>query len=134
MSISALADHCWEMVPEERATLTVETDRTVSADRSRLRQLLGNLFANTAEHGGRDVTVRVGSLTDGFYVADDGVGIPEEEREDIFEPGYSTTADGTGFGLRIVKKIADAHGWDIKVTGSDNGGARFEITEVDIVE
>jgi PAS domain S-box-containing protein len=134
VSVSALAEQCWKMVPEERATLTVETDRAVPADRNRLRQLLENLFANAVEHGGKDVTVRVGSLTDGFYVADDGVGIPERERKDIFEPGYSTTTDGTGFGLCIVKRVADAHGWDIRVTDSDDDGARFEITEVDTIE
>ena len=80
------------------------------------------------------MNINVGSLADGFYVADDGAGIPKGEREDVFEPGYSTTTDGTGFGLRIVKQIADAHGWDICVTDSENDGARFEITEVDTVE
>ncbi len=134
VSVSVLAEQCWKMVPKEGATLTVETDRTVSADRTRLRQLLENLFANAVEHGGNDVNINVGSLADGFYVADDGAGIPKGEREDVFEPGYSTTTDGTGFGLRIVKQIADAHGWDICVTDSENDGARFEITEVDTVE
>jgi len=64
------------------------------------------------------VTVSVGGLQDGFYVADDGVGIPESERRDVFEAGYSTAVDGTGFGLRIV----DVHGWRIQVTDSDDGG------------
>lgn len=134
VSVSALAERCWEVVPVEGATLTVEADQTVSADQNRLQQLLENLFANAATHGGQEVTVRVGGLADGFYVADDGVGISHEEREDIFEPGYSTTADGTGFGLRIVKKIADAHGWNIRVTDSDDGGARFEFTGVERVD
>ncbi|MFT4882376.1 MAG: signal transduction histidine kinase, partial [Salinirussus sp.] len=66
--------------------------------------------------------------------ADDGVGIPEGEREEVFEPGYSTAANGTGFGLRIVEQITDAHGWDIRVTDSNGDGARFEITGVDMVE
>ena len=78
--------------------------------------------------------MEAGSLTDGLCVADDGVGIPEGEREDVFEPGYSTTTDGTGSGLRAVERIADAHGWDVRVTDSDSGGARFEITKVDTVE
>jgi len=46
----------------------------------------------------------------------------------VFEPGFTTASDGTGFGLTIVKRIADAHGWEIGVTESDAGGARFEFS------
>ena len=134
VSLPALAEGCWEVGPEGSATLTVETDLTVLADRSRLRQLLEHLFTNATEHGPRNVTVRVGSLTDGFYVADDGAGVPERERADIFESGYSTAEGKTGFGLRIVKQIVDAHCWDIRVTDSEDGGARFEITGVETPE
>ncbi len=73
----------------------------------------------------------VGPLDDGFYVADDGVGLSTEAGERIFEAGYSGTRDGTGFGLSIVNRIVDAHGWDIRVTASAEGGARFEITNVE---
>jgi len=130
VSLSALAEECWAVVPEGEATLTVPTSRTVSADRGRLRQLLENLLANSVEHGDGAVTVTVGDLPDGFYVEDDGVGIPEPERADVFGAGYSGTEGGTGFGLRIVEQIVDAHGWDILVTDGEDGGARFEITGV----
>ena len=75
------------------------------------------------------VAVTVGHLDDepGFYVADDGPGIPPEERESIFEHGYTTEQDGTGLGLTIVDRIADAHGWTVTATDADAGGARFEI-------
>ena len=86
---------------------------------------------NAVEHGGSDVSISVGGVDDGFYIADDGVGIPDSERDRIFESGYSTAADGTGFGLRIVKQIVDAHGWEITATDSDSGGIRFEITGVE---
>jgi signal transduction histidine kinase len=81
------------------------------------------------------VTVTVGELADcdGFYVADDGPGIPADERETVFESGYSTAADGTGFGLSIVEEIASAHGWAVRVTDSAEGGARFEVAGVDVV-
>jgi signal transduction histidine kinase len=78
------------------------------------------------------VTVTVGGLPDGFFVADDGPGIPPEDRERVFETGYSTSAEGTGFGLRIVREVAQAHGWDVSVTESDGGGARFEIRGADV--
>ncbi|WP_323675087.1 ATP-binding protein [Halorubellus sp. PRR65] len=79
--------------------------------------------------------VRVGCLTAddrGFFVADDGAGIPVSEREKVFEQGYSGDG-GTGFGLAIVKAVADAHDWSIAVTESDGGGARFAFTGVDLV-
>jgi signal transduction histidine kinase len=75
------------------------------------------------------VTVRVGRLDDreGFYVADDGPGIPPAERGSVFEQGYTSQEEGTGLGLAIVERIADAHGWAVAVTESDAGGSRFEI-------
>ena len=82
--------------------------------------------------GDGTVTVTIGELGDGFYVADDGPGVPEADREGIFEVGYSTAEDGTGFGLSIVERVADAHGWDVRVTDSADGGARFEITGVEL--
>jgi signal transduction histidine kinase len=73
-------------------------------------------------------------MNEGFYVADTGFGIPESDRMEVFEAGYSTSEDGTGFGLRIVKQIVDAHGWDITVTESNQGGARFDITGVELAD
>lgn len=113
------------------ASLGVGTDQTIYADPGRLKQVFENLFRNAVEHGREDVTVTVGDFDDGFYVADDGSGIPEADRSDIFEPGYSTGTDGTGFGLSIVNEIVEAYGWEIRVTDSTAGGARFEITGVE---
>ena len=73
----------------------------------------------------------VGTIPNGFYIEDDGPGIPTDERDAVFEAGYSTTEDGTGFGLNIVEEIVDAHGWDIRVTEAPDGGARFEIASVE---
>jgi signal transduction histidine kinase len=74
-----------------------------------------------------DVTITVGTLADGFYVADDGPGIPPEEQETVFEPGYSTQDGGTGLGLAIVDRIVAAHDWELRLTAADRGGVRFEI-------
>ena len=134
VDLVATATDAWETADTRRGTLETAVDGgDVLADEERLRQLLENLFRNAAEHGGDDATVTVGSLADGsgFYVADDGPGIPEAEREQVFETGYTTTADGTGFGLNIVGEIVDAHGWEIRVVESEDGGARFEITGVE---
>ena len=106
-----------------------ETTDRVLADRGRLKRLLENLFRNAGEHGGGHVVV--GDLDDGFYVADDGPGIPEERREEVFESGHTTSDAGTGFGLAIVERIAEAHGWEVTLTEGDSGGARFEFRGVD---
>ena len=83
----------------------------------------------TADRGS-GLTVRVGGLADGFYVEDDGPGIPETDRDSVFEAGYSTAEESSGFGLTIVQQIAAAHGWAIRVTDAAGGGARFEFTGV----
>ena len=131
--LNDLVESCWETVETGRADLVVETDAVIRADRNRTKQLLENLVRNCVEHGGASATVTVGDIDGGpdFYVADDGPGIPADERDLVLERGYSTTTDGTGFGLSIVSQIADAHGWNLAVTESDAGGARFEITGVD---
>ncbi|MGM0592867.1 MAG: sensor histidine kinase, partial [Halobacteriota archaeon] len=124
----------WHAVDTADARLVVATERTYRADEERLRQLLENLFRNAVEHGGEDVLVSVGELDDGFYVEDDGPGIPVDEHERVFSSGYSRGESGTGFGLAIVECIADAHGWHVAVTDGTAGGARFEITGVDVVD
>ena len=133
VSLAAVATAAWKTVETTDATLSVDGDGQFRADRDRLQQAFENLFRNAIEHGGEHVTVTVGSLPDGFYVADDGPGIDPENREDILSFGYSTREEGTGFGLAIVSEIVDAHGWEIAVTEADSGGARFEMTDVEPV-
>ncbi len=149
VNLGSLADSCWRTVETADATLRTDTDQTIRANSGRLKQLLENLFSNAVEHsstspdsharqdsvahGGDGVTVTIGSLdSGGFYVEDDGPGVPEEVREKLFEAGYSTTTDGTGFGLNIVQAVAEAHGWEVTLTEGDAGGARFEIIGVEL--
>jgi signal transduction histidine kinase len=122
---------CWDLLDPAEATLEVDDAGSIRADEEALTRLLENLLDNVIDHAGAGVTVRVGTLPDGFYVEDDGVGIPEADREAIFEPGFSTSAGGTGFGLVSVRQIALAHGWAVTVTESGAGGARFAFTDVE---
>jgi PAS domain S-box-containing protein len=110
VSLSTLAEHCWDSV--ERG----------SADRPSADDVVAN--------GGSEVTATVGDLPDGFFVADDGRGTPPEAHDQVFEAGYSTNPAGTGFGLSIVREIAEAHGWDVRLTEADGGGVRFEFRGV----
>ena len=133
VDLDDLADRCFRTVAPGSASVRIAVESTIRADPERLRHVFENLFANAVEHAGEDVTVRVDDLSEGFYVADDGPGIPAEEREMVFEAGYSKAESGTGFGLAIVEEIVEAHGWEISVTESDGGGARFEISGVETV-
>lgn len=128
VSLATVAEEAWQNIDAESATLDAEAIE-IDADPGRLRQLLGNLFKNAVEHGGPSVSVRAGPLSDepGFFVSDDGRGMAPEDRERIFEVGYTDHENGTGFGLSIVRRIADAHGWSTRATESESGGARFEF-------
>ncbi|PHQ38077.1 histidine kinase [Halorubrum persicum] len=134
--LSSIANKSWEMVETDTAELRVDDDMTFKADPVRVQRLLENLFRNALDHGAPDVTVTVGALPDrpGFYVSDDGPGIPEEDRDSVFEPEYTTRKEGTGFGLAIVAEMVTAHGWTIQVAESETGGARFEILGVESME
>jgi signal transduction histidine kinase len=138
VAVKSVVDSAWELIVDTDSNPSLDFTGSeppgsrLVADRDRLRQLLENIFANAVEHAGPAVEVRV-ELSEGeLAIADDGKGIPPENRSDIFETGYSTTRDGTGFGLRIVDQVVDAHGWELTVTESAEGGARFEISGLDI--
>jgi signal transduction histidine kinase len=155
VSVETAATAAWKSIDTDDITLQLSTPLpTVSADPDRLQRLFENLFRNSVEHGSdtdtaaaettdqrlterstggttdTDVTttITVGSSPDGFYIADDGPGVPSQNREVAFEPGYSTQTGGTGLGLAIVEQIADAHGWQTELTASSTGGTRIEIS------
>ncbi|WP_423999284.1 sensor histidine kinase [Haloarcula salina] len=131
VDLATVATDAWQQVETAEATLAVEAEATVEADPDRLQQLFENLYRNSVEHAGPDSEIVVTDAEtagqNGFSVADDGPGIPAEDRGRVFEHGYSTDSDGTGFGLSIVQSIAEAHGWSVAATESESGGAKFEI-------
>ncbi|MFB6085007.1 MAG: PAS domain S-box protein [Halorientalis sp.] len=130
VSLRAVSGDAWNQIESATAAVSIRTDLSVIADRSRLQQLLENLFRNAIEHGGEEVTIRVGECDEGFYIEDTGSGFSADEQEHLFETGYTTADNGTGFGLAIVQRIVEAHGWEITATNGTDGGARFEITGV----
>jgi PAS domain S-box-containing protein len=149
VSLPKVVDAAWRSVDAESARLTVDTTAVVRADPGRLQQLLENLFSNAVSHAGPAVHVTVVDIRDGppeseipvaatgataaprgFAVTDDGPGVSPDDHERIFEYGVSSTAERTGFGLAIVRRVAEAHGWSVSVGESAAGGARFEFRGV----
>lgn len=131
LSIAELARTAWVSVPTADATLTIQDSQTVYGDQHLLLHLFEALIQNAIEHAGTQCTVTVGTLPDGFYVEDDGPGIPESLRKTALNPDFSTAAQG-GLGLAIVQTVAHAHGGQVTITEVESGGARFEITGLDI--
>lgn len=134
--LESIAQSAWSSVATEDVELHVIDSIQFEADETRLEQVFENLFANAVEHGGDSIsTIKVGSLNPGgFYVEDDGDGIPESVRDELFEWGTTTASTGTGLGLAIASEIVTAHGWQISAVAGDSDGARFEITAVQITD
>ena len=128
INLTDIVGKCWATIDTDEASIELVSETTFQGDPDRLRHVFENLFRNAVEHGGSDVTVRVGAHDHGgIYVEDDGSGIPVEKREEVLEPGHSSARGGTGFGLTIIKRIVEAHGWELSITDGSDGGARFEI-------
>jgi signal transduction histidine kinase len=155
VDLASVSRDAWETVESPRGTLIIEDSTAIEADRGRLQQLLENLLTNAVEHGSTKtdvaigdgsggskrspsasepnradtdgVTIQIGTFPVGFYVADDGPGIPAGDRDAVFEQGYTTNEEGTGLGLAIVQRIAAGHDWTVTVAESEAGGARLEI-------
>ena len=136
LSVATAAERAWDAVETGDAELTVEATGTVTADPGLLAQLFENVFRNAMEHAGEAPHVLVsdadGDETEvdgerGFAIEDDGPGVPEDERGAVFRVGYSGR-DGTGLGLGIVARVAEAHEWSVRIEDGERlGGARFVV-------
>lgn len=145
VSMTTIAESGWELVETNSSELQIVDEFTLVADMDRLTRLVENLFRNAIDHNDDSVTVRVGlhntmattTRTGGaekaaFFIADDGIGIPKPQRSQVFELGETTSREGTGLGLPIIKRIAEAHGWTVQIAESADGGAKFIFTNVEI--
>ena len=107
----------------------------IRGDPGLLRRMLRNLLDNAERHAGGATCVRVNRNAAGdaeLIVEDRGIGIPEDEREKIFEPFYrsaraSASVRGFGLGLALVRQIARAHGGEVRYSPLSDKGSRFTI-------
>jgi signal transduction histidine kinase len=131
--LSTLAREVWDSLPTEDATLAIETDTRLVADLESLSLFLQILFDNALEHVGPAVHVTIGRTGNGFFIADDGDGI-DGHPERVFDAGYTTEAENTGFGLFIARSIAHEHNWHVTVSEAESGGCRFAMSGLALAE
>jgi two-component system sensor histidine kinase HydH len=136
LRLSELARETAGLLEADRglAGLTIETrgdPGELRGDPRQLRTVILNLLRNAAEAtGGKGrvvVQVRDRAEEVELCVEDDGPGVPEDQRERIFEPFSTTRARGTGLGLAIVRRTVEAHGGEVSVAAGPGGGARFRV-------
>ncbi len=122
----------------QRVRLDVQVeDVTLVADRSKIRLILENLVSNAVKYSPKGGTIHikaatsVGSIV--IDVADNGPGIPKEDRDHVFEAFYtgraakSTAVKGTGIGLSVVLEFVSAHGGTVQIMDGEYPGAHFRI-------
>ncbi|MBC7995594.1 MAG: HAMP domain-containing histidine kinase [Rhizobacter sp.] len=125
------------LAAEEGARVDAAVDGasvTVPGDERLLRRALRNLLENARRYAGDDVVVLVAAQGNqaSVQVCDRGPGVPEAQRERIFEafyrlPGHAEQAGGVGLGLSLVKQIAERHGGSVRCTAREGGGSCFEL-------
>jgi two-component system, OmpR family, sensor kinase len=123
--------------PDRRIELSAPEPATIVGDSARLRQVVDNLLVNALRHtpAGTPIEVVLGKNVDSALISvqDHGFGIPESERNSIFEPfnrmerSRSRATGGEGLGLAIVATIVHAHGGEVGVAETPGGGARFWV-------
>jgi len=112
---------------ERTVAVAVEQHYPVLGEAGAIERVISNLVLNAAEHGGRNVIVRVqGSCLE---VEDDGPGIPVSERERVFEPfqRLRPRQSGAGLGLNLVQQVVERHGGRITILDAPGGGALIRV-------
>jgi two-component system sensor histidine kinase GlrK len=122
----------------QRVRLDVQVeDVTLVADRSKIRLILENLVSNAVKYSPKGGTIHIKAATNAgsivIDVADNGPGIPKEDRDHVFEAFYtgraakSTAVKGTGIGLSVVLEFVSAHGGTVQIVDGEYPGAHFRI-------
>ena len=125
-SLQAVERAVARLYPDVRIDIAGPKDLVAHVERQDLDELLGNLIENAAKYGGGSVFVTVSGEAGfvEFLVEDDGAGIPEEERQRIFDRGarLDTGKPGTGLGLAIVRDVAEIYGGTVTLEESEDLG------------
>jgi len=144
-NLPQLLEKCLKTVADQGASAGIKIKKEYAAslpramiDSELCEQVFTNLISNACEamSEGGELTIRADALRAAgerarevaVDIADTGPGIPEELKEQVFNPFFTTKKSGVGLGLAIVSKIVDAHGGTVKLVNSPEGGACFRVT------
>jgi signal transduction histidine kinase len=129
-----IEDHATE-IGERGVSITVDELPPLRSDRMRIAQLFDNLIVNALKHGStaERPAIHIGAECAGgehrYFVRDNGAGIPEEDRERVFElfRRLDHRSDGSGIGLALVKRIAEVHGGRVWIESEPDAGTTFRV-------
>jgi signal transduction histidine kinase len=127
-SAAAVEGAVARLYPDVRFDIDGSQTASVALERQDLDEILGNLIENAAKYGGGSVFVTVDPAPDealcSVWVEDDGPGIPEAQRGDLFTRGarLDTNKPGTGLGLAIVRDVARIYGGSVELDESEDLG------------
>ena len=137
IELNALFEQLIDMYGPLHQGVTFQVERMlptvrVTADRHSISRAVGNLLSNAGRYAKSRVAIRATQRRDGIVIEvdDDGIGIPDADREKVFDPFVRLTpgdGKGTGLGLALVQRIATRHGGSVVAEQSDMGGARFSL-------
>ena len=132
--LAELREQTARLFADRPLTLTFEAgagDARFSVDQKSMARVFVNLVQNAIEAAPGPVAVQLTSRTDGervlVTVADDGPGVPDDVRDKLFDPYFTTKTSGTGLGLAICRRLVEAHGGQIRLVASEAGRTTFEI-------
>jgi len=112
---------------DESSSYEIVENKEIYGDRTGVISMFENLISNSIEHNKEGISIRVGSIENGFYYEDTGQGIDEDKRDKVFEYGHSSSEEGRGIGLSIIKRIIEVNDWKFELKQSEEGGMRLEI-------
>ena len=118
VKLSPLVREVADSTIPESVSYSQEELPVVSADQRKVAQIFRNLFDNAIQHGQPSKIQVTSEKTDGAYlirVTNDGKTIPEIQKPKIFLRGFTTSKNGQGYGLAIVRRLVEAHGWTIEL-------------------
>jgi len=134
VDLGTIARDSWMITDSGESDISIDSSALIMADDGRLGSIFANLYGNAVGHNDEPVHVTVSVTDDGFVVSDDGAGIDVSDADDPFDMGFSTEVGGTGMGLTIVERVAEAHGWSVTLEESDSGGLSVEFSGVTFAE
>ncbi|MFX1578423.1 MAG: PAS domain S-box protein [Promethearchaeota archaeon] len=134
VDLSPLVKEVADSIIPESVSYSQDELPIVSADQRKVAQIFRNLFDNAIQHGQPSMIEVTSERTDGAYlvkVINDGKTIPAVERSKIFLRGFTTSKNGRGYGLAIVRRLVEAHGWTIMLLPERTTTFQIKIPTID---